>query len=251
MLGKFFFGILGLLLLMALVFLLVRMLWLIHVSGRIQSATEPYEQNPLHPALSMLVLGDSTAIGTGARDNHETTAGRLGQDFPQAKIVNRGMNGKQTAMLVQDLAKEEGHFDLLLIQIGANDTLRFTNLGKLRVDTQALVEEAKKRSDRVVLLSSGDVGKAPFFPQFLRGPWSKRTVLVRDLFKAEAKRQNIVYVDLLAADVSDIFLTDIPRYHSPDLLHPTGDGYAIWYAEIKKSLIERGYWEELQTLSDH
>ena len=55
----------------------------------------------------------------------------------------------------------------------------------------------------------------------------------------------MIYVDLLAAKVSDLFLTDIGRYYSADLLHPSGEGYAVWYAEMKKVLEQNGDWKSL------
>jgi len=34
----------------------------------------------------------------------------------------------------------------------------------------------------------------------------------------------------------DIFLTDVDKYYASDYFHPSGDGYGIWYKDIKNKL---------------
>src|SRR5665213_3447970 len=56
------------------------------VGHRIAAQAVPYEQHPPNPAMYILVMGDSTAVGTGAATNTESIAGRLGARYPQADI---------------------------------------------------------------------------------------------------------------------------------------------------------------------
>ena len=246
---KIFLLLIGIPLLAVCFWIGVRAAWLIAVSEKLQLGARPFEQTPQTPQLSFLVVGDSTAFGTGTTDNRESVAGRLGADFPTALVQNKGVNGKKTAALAHELKEEKEHFDLTVIQIGGNDIIRFTDTEMLRRDIGEVLALAKIKGDRVVLLTSGDVGKAPFFPPLLNWFWSARTADVRDIFQSESKKQGVVYVDLLAAKVSDLFLTDIARYYSADLLHPSGEGYGVWYAEMKKVLEQTGDWERLTQLS--
>ena len=66
---------LALLLLPVCVWIAARTAWLIVVSERLQRGARAFEQIPETPQLSFLVLGDSTAFGTGAADNRGSLAG--------------------------------------------------------------------------------------------------------------------------------------------------------------------------------
>src|SRR6185436_17393262 len=85
--------------------------------------------------VKIIVLGDSTAVGTGSKSNTESVAGRFGRDFPQAEIVNISQNGKRINGLVRDfLPLVRGHYDLAVVQIGGNDIIWFTPLGRIARD---------------------------------------------------------------------------------------------------------------------
>ncbi len=47
-----------------------------------------YEQHPDKPSMRILIAGDSTGVGIGAKVPRNTIAGRLGRDFPHADITN-------------------------------------------------------------------------------------------------------------------------------------------------------------------
>ncbi len=50
------------------------------------------------------------------------------------------------------------------------------------------------------------------------------------------KHPSTMYVDLFRERKDEIFNTDIPRYYAPDLFHPSGDGYGVWYSSLKALL---------------
>lgn len=205
-----------------------------------------YDRSPFNRQLpgsssKFLFLGDSTAVGTGADDNNRSTAGYLGKDFPDAEITNISHNGQKIHEL---LASFDGYnfsdFDLVVIQIGANDILKFTPLGNIQRDMQKLIEKAKTISPHVVLLHSGNVGAAPIFRWPFDVIMTERSRRVRDIYMRLARANGVYYVDLFQERDSDLFLKDIAKYYAPDLLHPSGDGYRFWYERIRQTLNEAG-----------
>lgn len=197
----------------------------------------PYEQNPSYSKFKILVIGDSTAIGTGSRTNTESTAGRLGAMYPDAEVINKGINGQKIKQLTEEFDSNNfPNVDLLVIQIGANDIVQFTRLSLARLNLDILLDKATKISPRVVILHGGNVGNAPFFPSYLGFIWDKRTRDFRDLYIEEANKYNVAYVDLYQDREHDIFLTDPNKYYASDKFHPSGDGYKVWFDAIIDSL---------------
>lgn len=204
--------------------------------------TDAPKNNPAGGAfepMRILVMGDSTAVGAGAYDPADTTAGRLGSKYPDADIENISRNGMQLAELSERVTTLVGtmnrKYDLMLIQIGANDVTHFTALESVRSLLSNIVDEASTHADRVVILSSGNIGLSPVFHFPISAILSKRNRDVRAIYIEEvSKRPNVYYVDLYRDRKDDMFSKDIDRYYAADHFHPTSDGYAVWFEEIEK-----------------
>ena len=198
---------------------------------------KPFERNIPGARLKILFFGDSTAVGTGSKSNSQSVAGRFGRDFPQAEIVNISQNGKKIHGLVRDfLPLVGGHYDLAVVQIGANDIMWLTPLSNIERDLSIVVENIKKSADHVVILHSGNVGLAPIFSWPFDQWLAARSRAVRALYMKKAQELGVLYVDLFRERDDDLFLKDIPRYYAPDGLHPGGDGYGWWYEKIRSTL---------------
>ena len=78
----------------------IRIRRLVLIGVDLAATAVAYEQHPENPALSILVVGDSSAIGVGASAPGESVAGRLGEYFPTATIQNRGISGQRLADLL-------------------------------------------------------------------------------------------------------------------------------------------------------
>lgn len=182
--------------------------------------------------MKILVLGDSTAVGTGATDPKNTTAGRLSSLFPNAALLNISQNGMKIAELNKKMDDINGHYDYILIQIGANDIIRFTSSKDIENGLNDIIIKAKKLSNRVVILHSTDIGKAKFFAWYVRPIYSYRTQNVREIYMRQAEMHTVQYVDL-----HDVKMTDYE--YSDDKLHPNDEGYRLWFDEIKKKIDPR------------
>jgi lysophospholipase L1-like esterase len=207
----------------------------------VKKSAAPYTQKLLQSETRILILGDSTAAGVGARDVKESVAGRFGADFPGAYIINQGVPGRDLRELLNDFPRyPTKHLKLALVMVGANDIIRFTKLSHIKRDINAVLEKATLMADNVLFLHSGNIGTAPFFPKTIGWLMSARTRQVRNIYKEAAARFGAIYVDLYASRSRDPFLKDIGRFYAPDGLHLTGEGYKIWYEKIRAAMTAAG-----------
>jgi lysophospholipase L1-like esterase len=119
-----------------------------------------------------------------------------------------------------------------LLQIGGNDVVRFTNTKKLRTDLRDVLAESKKRGDKVVVMSNGDVGNAPAFGPVLSFIYHIHTQTVRAIFIEETTRAGVLYVDLYEPKASDPFAEKPLLYHAADGFHPSSAGYGLWFSKL-------------------
>lgn len=213
----------------------------VNESKKIASNTVTFRKEQNDASIKVLVIGDSTGVGVGARVPEESLAGRISLDAPQASIANLSLSGAQIEDVFGTLFNvREEQFDLIVLQVGANDALRYTSIERLGVLVDILLARAKKVGQEVVWLSSGNLGLAPIFPWPFDFFISLRAKQARDLFISKAEQFGVVYVDLFEKRKHDPLLRDVDRFYSPDLYHPSGDGYGIWYEVFKEELTKNG-----------
>lgn len=200
------------------------------------SSSAPYEQDG--GGKSVLILGDSTGYGTGASNPSYSVAGRLGAQIPTLSIVNKSSNGATLRDAHRVLGETAEEYDLILLQIGGNDILQFRNKRQIEEDARALLLKTKDRAEHVVLMTTGDVGAAPAFGPIARTLLHHRTKTAREVFMRVSEEMGIVYVDLFAEKEDDVFQKDPGRYHSKDGLHPSDDGYGVWFEKLFNALEE-------------
>jgi lysophospholipase L1-like esterase len=92
----------------------------------------------------------------------------------------------------------------------------------------------------VLILHSGNVGLAPFFPW----PWSVlaswRAAQVRELYLDLAEGAGAHYVDLFTTREDGPFRQDYERYYASDGLHLSDMGYSVWYERIRRTMDSAG-----------
>ncbi len=192
----------------------------------------PYER-PIPGAPVILVLGDSTAYGTGATRSTDTIAGRLGTDFPNYAIENQSRNGRTIGGVVPVAESLTSQYALIVLQIGGNDIIRNRSEAAVREELQRVFAQLKQHSPQVVFMSSGNVGAAPLFAGTTEATsLEARTRTFRDIFMAESALAGITYVDLFAEPAVDEVANDPDRYIASDGLHPSSEGYGLWYKKL-------------------
>jgi len=213
----------------------LRLAWRISKGVRIAEKSIPFQTVSPDSDARVLIIGDSTGVGTGSSRPEDSIAGRLASDFPFIEIVNLSVNGAEIGEIEKQLqCSAADTFDVVLVQVGGNDILRFTPLTRVRSDMTAVLTRAGKKGREVIFMSTGNVGLAPAFFPPLSWIYTRRTRAVRAIFIKIAAREGIQYVDLFKEREEDPFIRDPKRFYAPDFLHPSGEGYRLWYEELMK-----------------
>lgn len=197
--------------------------------------SEPLQQRPAASVGRLLVVGDSTAVGTGASAPAHSVAGRIAQAHPQLLIDNRARDGARHADLLEqmrDIPPGTPPYDMVLVQAGGNDVIRLRGHDALRADIEQVVLRASEIGRVVVLMPCGNVGNAPFFFPPLSWWMTQRSRVLHRLVAEAAARHGAVYVDLFQERVDDPFVKN-PALNASDGLHPSDAGYALWWAELQ------------------
>jgi lysophospholipase L1-like esterase len=230
---SFSFALIVMVSLGALVFLLYVLLIttpFIKAYKRLVSNNKPFERGGEEYRTSILVLGDSLAAGVGSYG-----VGSLAERMAHllnASVENIATSGaKMRDIQKQCTGAKRATYDYVLLVCGANDIIQFTDTSALVQDIKFAFTTAKDRAPRVIALTSYNIGAAPFWPFPFNLLYTKRTQEMAALFTGNASVVGIEYVNLL--DFNDEFDRDVPRYYSDDLLHPSTDGYEVWFGHIQ------------------
>ena len=207
----------------------------IHRGTKIAEASRPFERVDPAAAHRILVVGDSTGVGTGAARPEDSVAGRIAGEFPGIEVVNRARNGATARQVLGQLESVSASgFDIVLVQVGGNDILRFTGLGELRDTLREVLKTAVEKGRAVIFISTGNAGLAPAFFPPVSWLYTFRTRQARAIFMDIAQETGARYVDLFRERGNELFLGDPERYYSADYLHPGPEGYRVWYEEMKR-----------------
>lgn len=173
------------------------------------ACTRPGEER-LAPGSVVLALGDSITAGYGiARDQAWPThlAARSGW-----KIVNAGVSGDTTSNALERLPDLlETHLPkLVIVEIGGNDMLRRMDLRQSEANLLAIVDLARERGARVVLLG---------IPRPSAIGAATGRLATAEFYAGIAKRSRSMLVEDAVADV----LSDAALRLDP--LHPNEEGH--------------------------
>ena len=233
-------------LLKRLIFVLIILVCLYFVANSVQlgiriyrgmklaDESSAYEINDRQARKRILIVGDSTGVGTGADDPADSIAGRIAGEFPFVEIINKSADGARASDVLEQLnSLEDSGFDMVLVQFGGNDILRFTDLNILKNAAAEILHTAYEKASNVIFMSTGNVGSSPAFFPPINWMYTKRTRKVKSIFLLISREKGVEYVDLFREKEEDPFLDDPKRYFAVDLLHPGSDGYGLWYKELK------------------
>ncbi len=204
------------------------------VSKELAENATPFTATPAHPERRILVVGDSTGVGTGAAKAEDSVAGRISAAHPTWLISNHAENGAKFENVVMQLQGLQKRYDLVLVLAGGNDVIRFTSARQMRATISSVVRLAQARAPVVVLMPSGNVGHSPFFPPPISWLMSSRSKTLHAIVQQVARESGTRYVRLLEPPEQDAFALEPQRMHAADGLHPSSDGYAQWFQELKR-----------------
>jgi len=130
------------------------------------------------------------------------------------------------------------HPDLVLISVGANDTIHLTGRTGFRRTYERLVR-ALPAGVPVVLLGVPDMGSIARFAQPLRAIAGRRGRRLDAEVRRVAAATGAVYADI-AGPTGPAFRRDPRRYFAADDFHPSDAGYGLWADAVLKVLRNSG-----------
>jgi lysophospholipase L1-like esterase len=202
-------------------------------AARLARCSEPFNTNPTGSCASLLIVGDSTALGTGASMPEATLAGRIARRYPQLAVRTEARAGARFEAIAEQLL-DAGQHDLILIAGGANDVMRLTPRRRLAQAINLTLERAAQQARHVIVVPAPNVGNAPFVPPPLSWLLSQRSRALHGAVRKSAAAVGAAYVDLYRDRDADPFARDPRRLIAGDHLHPSDAGYAVWFDEIER-----------------
>ncbi len=208
--------------------------WRLRQTARLSQNSEAFQCSPSHAGASLLIVGDSTAVGTGASASTQSVAGLIAQAHPAVRIVNLAADGAKYEDFAVQLLAAEGRFDTVLVLGGGNDVIRLTRRHRLRASVIKVAALARERGARVIMMPPGNVGNAPFFLPPLSWWMTRRSRTLHDAVREAAAQTGAAYVDLYHTSRDDPFAQRPREMHAKDGLHPSDAGYRVWLAELNQ-----------------
>lgn len=191
----------------------------------------------------ILILGDSTAVGTGASSPNDTIAGRLSHDFPESCVINLGKNGGLIADVQEQIERiAQETFDMIIISAGGNDVWHFTSLSSIQKTLQVVLPHAVRMSNhRVLFFVYNNIGDAPIFPHFIQSILKGRCDRVQETIRAMASTLNIPIIDLFSNEEHNPFMQNPKELFARDGIHPSSRGYMLWYNRMWREMTKNGF----------
>jgi len=180
------------------------------------------------PAISLVVIGESTVAGIGAAAHEGALTGQTAKAL--ARLTGRavrwraagrsGANARETAALARDLPREPA--DAVVLSLGVNDTLRFRPPPLWARDVARLIAAVRERVGPapVLLAPVPPMHAFPALPQPLRAVLGARARrLDAALARLPARVAGVAHAGLWVHPAPDLFCADG--------FHPSEGGYAV------------------------
>lgn len=206
--------------------------WRIGQAKELARRSEPLQHTPTDATLRLLIVGDSTGVGTGASAPQASVAGLLAQAYPRLRIDNLSRDGATFADVIGQLEGARARYDLVLVNAGGNDVIRLRGLDAVRADVDRVALLARARGERVLLMPAGNVGNAPFFFPPVSWLMTSRARSLHGFVREAAARHGAVYVSLFKDKANDPFAQRPKELNAADGLHPSDAGYRVWFDEL-------------------
>jgi lysophospholipase L1-like esterase len=196
------------------------------------------------PPVKLLVLGESTVAGLGARTHDVALAGRFAEEL-SGRIRRRvewtvvGRNGVTAKRTIDELLPmvPDVRFDYILVGLGGNDVMKLSSPRKWRRDMTRLLTILRDRNpDATVFITNCPMIKySPALPhpiKFLL--WELSKMHDANIREFTAGMQGVCYYHQPAGIRLEGFFADG--------IHPSEQGYADWSAAMMRFFEEEYEW---------
>ncbi len=205
----------------------------VQVSKTLIEKAEPFALSSSDMRVTLLVLGDSTAVGVGADAPQDTVPGLLAQKIGATYVENRAVSGARLKDIPGQIAASSvSSFDTALLMVGGNDIIRFAGSDRTADELSHALDALQEKGGRVYVMSAGNVGSATLFPWFIRPFHTSLNLRYHDVFARVAAAHGATYVNLYSPPEEDPFVKQPETYLAKDGLHPSSEGYALWFSRL-------------------
>ncbi len=191
--------------------------------------------------INLLVIGESTVAGVGASSHSEGLTGQVAQALAaqsQCRVDWHavGQNGFTARKVLDELLAQipKQKFDVAVIVLGVNDTLKLTPARRWANDLTELVTALRERvnAEQIFLAGVPPMQHFPALPQPLRFMLgAKSQSLDTSAARLALQLQNVWHVPL-AFHGGD-------EYFCADRFHPSPLGYKIWGETLGAAIAAR------------
>ena len=193
--------------------------------------------DPQTGVVRYLALGDSVSQGIGAKDPETGSFPALLAEKWRAKgcqveLKNPAVAGYEADDVVREELPEIAAFKptLITFQVGANDIVNGVQIETYRQNIRTILDAAKASGARVLVLPMNEWFRSPQGRNAGRGLSTKRAAF-DDVLLEETQAKAAEWVDLRLLYRQE---ADANQWFAEDGIHPTGDCYAAWAAEIAR-----------------
>ncbi len=186
--------------------------------------------------VNLLVIGESTVAGLGARTHQVALAGRFAEELNQklGKPVQWtviGKNGVTARRTIEELVPliPNRRFDYMLVGLGGNDVLKLSSPRKWRRDMTELLSILRQKNPSAPIFVSNCpmIKYSPALPhpiKFLL--WELSKLHDRNIRDFSADMERVFYYHQPTAFTVDGFFADG--------IHPSEQGYRDWAAAMMR-----------------
>lgn len=206
----------------------------INISKDLVQNTVKYENITDDKSKTLLILGDSTAVGVGVDKREDSIPALLSNKLKVTYTENKSVSGAKVSDLREQLQNIKlKNYDYVLIQIGGNDIVAREDADKVGRELSEVIQSLPKGA-KVIVQMCGDVGVATLLPWFVRGYYTSLSLKYHTVFEKITKENGAVYINLYEDPETDPFVKSPEIYLAKDGFHPSSVGYKLWFSKLEK-----------------
>jgi lysophospholipase L1-like esterase len=192
----------------------------------------------------LLVIGESTVAGLGARTHETALAGQFAMQL--SRHLGRGVswhvigrNGVTARRTIDELVPQipDERFDHILLGIGGNDVMKLTSPVRWRRDMTELLQTLRRHSPGAVIFITNCpmIVASPVIPQPIKGIlWRLSQMHNANAIEFTRDMDRVLYYRQPGAFETDGFFADG--------IHPSEQGYRDWAEAMMRYFVETYQW---------
>lgn len=188
--------------------------------------------------LKVAAIGDSTALGQGADSikgsfSYIYIEEVLSQKYSKIKYLNLGVSGAKAIDVIRDQLDEVVKFkpDLVFVSIGANDVTLNTSDEEFGKNVRKISQKIIETGAEIVWINIPDFIISPILLPPLNIYLSNKSKQLNIVLESVLSKTSVYLVDI-NKKAKKVFLSQLDKYFSKDMFHPSYEGYKHWAENI-------------------